>query len=150
MRFGPRCLPVRSHDDLDVTPRIETVQLVDQLQHGPLNLIVSTGTIIKSSTSNSVDFIKEDDTGLFRSSHFEQFSNHSCTFSNVLLDQLGTDDYWCQMIISYADNFSLPRMKVLSVRLATARAQSVLPVPGGPYSKTPFGGSIPRFANRSG
>lgn len=43
-----------------------------------------------------------------------------------------------------------PRMKVLSVRLATALAQRVLPVPGGPYSKTPFGGSIPRLANRSG
>lgn len=41
-------------------------------------------------------------------------------------------------------------MKVLSVRLATARAHSVFPVPGGPYSRTPFGGSIPRFANRSG
>jgi hypothetical protein len=45
---------------------------------------------------------------------------------------------------------SLPRMKVLSVRLATARAQRVLPVPGGPYNKTPLGGSIPRLANRSG
>lgn len=35
----------------------------------------------------------------------------------------------------------MTRMKHASVRLATARAVSVLPVPGGPYSITPFGGS---------
>jgi hypothetical protein len=44
----------------------------------------------------------------------------------------------------------ITRMKVASVRLATARAQSVFPVPGGPNSKTPFGGSIPRLTKRSG
>merc|ERR1719211_884148 len=44
----------------------------------------------------------------------------------------------------------ITRIKHASVRFATARAQSVLPVPGGPYNKTPFGGSMPRFTNRSG
>mmetsp|Transcript_119 Transcript_119/g.196 ORF Transcript_119/g.196 Transcript_119/m.196 type:complete len:224 (-) Transcript_119:349-1020(-) len=44
----------------------------------------------------------------------------------------------------------MTRMKQASVRLATARADSVLPVPGGPYSITPFGGSIPRVTNLSG
>uniref|UniRef100_A0A2M3ZKK8 Uncharacterized protein n=1 Tax=Anopheles braziliensis TaxID=58242 RepID=A0A2M3ZKK8_9DIPT len=44
----------------------------------------------------------------------------------------------------------ITRMKHASVRLATARAHSVLPVPGGPNSSTPFGGSIPRFTNFSG
>jgi hypothetical protein len=34
--------------------------------------------------------------------------------------------------------------------LATARAHNVFPVPGGPYSKTPFGGSIPKLTNFSG
>ena len=41
-------------------------------------------------------------------------------------------------------------MKQASVLLATALAQRVLPVPGGPYSKTPLGGSIPRLTKRSG
>lgn len=41
-------------------------------------------------------------------------------------------------------------IKQASVLLATALAHKVLPVPGGPYNKTPFGGSIPRFTNRSG
>jgi hypothetical protein len=34
-------------------------------------------------------------------------------------------------------------MKVAVVMFATAFAIIVLPVPGGPYSNTPFGGSIP-------
>ena len=34
--------------------------------------------------------------------------------------------------------------------LATAFASSVLPVPGGPYSNTPFGASMPNFSNISG
>lgn len=44
----------------------------------------------------------------------------------------------------------ITRMKHASVRLATARAQRVLPVPGGPKRRTPFGGSIPRLTNLSG
>ncbi len=35
----------------------------------------------------------------------------------------------------------MTRMKQASVLLATALAHSVFPVPGGPYSSTPFGGS---------
>lgn len=41
-------------------------------------------------------------------------------------------------------------MKQASVRLATARAHKVLPVPGGPNNKTPLGGSIPNLTNLSG
>ena len=41
-------------------------------------------------------------------------------------------------------------MKFASLSFATAFASSVLPVPGGPYSKTPFGGSTPNLSNISG
>ena len=41
-------------------------------------------------------------------------------------------------------------MKQASVLLATALAHNVLPVPGGPNSNTPFGGSIPNLTNFSG
>mmetsp|Transcript_28603 Transcript_28603/g.71187 ORF Transcript_28603/g.71187 Transcript_28603/m.71187 type:complete len:236 (-) Transcript_28603:583-1290(-) len=53
---------------------------------------------------------------------------------------------------TYFCTSSLPitRMKHASVRLATARAASVFPVPGGPYSNTPFGGSMPSWTKRSG
>mmetsp|Transcript_5762 Transcript_5762/g.11824 ORF Transcript_5762/g.11824 Transcript_5762/m.11824 type:complete len:203 (-) Transcript_5762:319-927(-) len=41
-------------------------------------------------------------------------------------------------------------MNVASVPLAQALADRVFPVPGGPYSKIPLGGSIPSCVNRSG
>ena len=41
-------------------------------------------------------------------------------------------------------------MKQASVRLATALAHNVLPVPGGPKRRIPFGGSMPRLTNLSG
>lgn len=44
----------------------------------------------------------------------------------------------------------MTRMKQASVRFATALAQRVFPVPGGPKSKTPLGGSIPKLTNFSG
>ena len=44
----------------------------------------------------------------------------------------------------------MTRMKQASVLLATARAHRVLPVPGGPNNRTPFGGSIPSLTNFSG
>ena len=44
----------------------------------------------------------------------------------------------------------MTRIKHASVRFATALAANVLPVPGGPYSNTPLGGSIPNWTKRSG
>ena len=41
-------------------------------------------------------------------------------------------------------------MKCALLSLATAFASSVLPVPGGPYNKTPLGASIPNFSKISG
>merc|ERR1719215_1806193 len=38
-------------------------------------------------------------------------------------------------------------IKQASVLFATALAQRVLPVPGGPYRRTPLGGSIPKLLN---
>ncbi len=40
--------------------------------------------------------------------------------------------------------------KLQSICDATARASNVFPVPGGPYSKQPFGGVIPTRINSSG
>ena len=42
------------------------------------------------------------------------------------------------------------RMKQQSVWCATARARSVLPVPGGPYKITPFGCAMPSDSKSSG
>mmetsp|Transcript_8787 Transcript_8787/g.19364 ORF Transcript_8787/g.19364 Transcript_8787/m.19364 type:complete len:201 (+) Transcript_8787:492-1094(+) len=50
----------------------------------------------------------------------------------------------------WTNSEAMTLMKQASVRFATARAAIVLPVPGGPYSNTPLGGSIPRLINLSG
>ena len=42
------------------------------------------------------------------------------------------------------------KMKWASLSLATAFASNVLPVPGGPCIKTPFGGATPNFSKISG
>ena len=41
---------VRGHQNLDVSTRVKPIQLVDQLQHGPLDLIVSPSPIIEPGT----------------------------------------------------------------------------------------------------
>lgn len=34
--------PIGRHDDFNVSPRVEAIKLVEQLQHGPLDLPLST------------------------------------------------------------------------------------------------------------
>lgn len=41
---------VGGHQHFDVAARVKAVQLVDELQHSPLDLIVSTSTVVKTST----------------------------------------------------------------------------------------------------
>ena len=62
--------------------------------------------------------------------------------ANTLL--LTSPTYFC----TSSDPMTL--MKHASVRFATALASNVLPVPGGPKSSTPFGGSMPSVTNLSG
>jgi hypothetical protein len=85
--------PICGHDDLDVSPGVESIELIDEFQHRSLHFIVSSCSVVESGTTNRVDFIEEDNASFLRSGHFKQFSDHSGTFTNVLLDQLGSDDY---------------------------------------------------------
>jgi len=53
------------------------VQLIDQLQHGALYLVVTAGTIVEASATDGINFVEEDQAGLLASRHLEQFSYHS-------------------------------------------------------------------------
>ena len=86
------CSPVRRHQHLDVPSRIESVQLINQLQHRSLHLIIASSTVIESSATNSINLVKENDTSLLASCHLEQLSNHSRSLSDVLLDKLRSDN----------------------------------------------------------
>ena len=50
----------------------------------------------------------------------------------------------------YTNSEPTTEIKVALVSVATALAIIVLPVPGGPYIRTPLGASIPNFSNNSG
>ena len=57
--------PIRGHEHLDIPSRVKAVKLVDQLEHRSLNLIISTGAVIKSSATDGIDLIEEDYACLF-------------------------------------------------------------------------------------
>lgn len=85
-------VPVCSHKNFDVSSRVETVKLIDQFQHGPLDLIVTSSTIVKPCATNGIDFIEENDASLLAPRHLKQLSDHTCTFTDILLNELRTDD----------------------------------------------------------
>lgn len=49
---------------LDVPPRIEAIQLVHNLQHGPLHLAVAVAFIASTGAADGVHLIDEEDTRL--------------------------------------------------------------------------------------
>lgn len=67
----PRLLEV-TYQDLNVSSRVETIELCDKLQHSSLNLIVTTSSVVKSSAANGIDFVEEYDTSLFGASQREE------------------------------------------------------------------------------
>lgn len=112
-------------------------------------------------TSNSINFIEEDQASLLSSGHLKELTHHPGSlhtyrtfpimsrYLNLLLlflpsMRLTSPTYFC------TSSEPITLMKHASVLLATARAQRVFPVPGGPNSSTPFGGSMPRLTNLSG
>ena len=75
------------------------------------------------------------------SGHHEQFSDHSCSFSDIFLYK-----FWAwysnktAILNSYnALGFIFRSNEFVTVWWATALANSVFPVPGGPYNNTPLG-----------
>ena len=85
-------LPVCGHQHFNVSSRIETIQLVDELQHCSLHLVVATGTIVKPSTTDSVDFVEENDARLLTPRHLEELTDHPRTLTDVFLHELRTND----------------------------------------------------------
>jgi hypothetical protein len=41
-------IPIGGHQHFDVASRVKAVQLIDELQHGTLDLIIAASTIVKS------------------------------------------------------------------------------------------------------
>lgn len=66
---GLRKVPVCCHQYFDVSSGIKAIKLVDNFKHSSLDFIITSQTIIKSSTSNSIYLIKKYNAGLLWASH---------------------------------------------------------------------------------
>ena len=66
-------------------------------------------------------------------------------YANISLINLADSPIYLSTIADAGEN-----MKFAPIVAATAFANKVLPVPGGPYNNTPLGGLIPTLVNNSG
>jgi len=64
--------------------------LIQQLQQDTLHLTIGTGLGIKTFGGNGINFINKDDTGGIFSGETENITDHTGSFSEVLLDEFGT------------------------------------------------------------
>jgi len=78
----------------------------------------------------------------------KQYLNTEKTCSDITKTKKGKQSFSGKLITCTSCGPANFR-NVAFVCAAHARAMSVLPVPGGPYKRTPFGGRIPNFWNRS-
>jgi len=87
-----RDAPVGCHEDLDVAPRIEAVELVDELEHRPLDLVVPSRAVVEARAADRVDLVEEDDAGLLAAGHLKELAHHARALADILLDELRADD----------------------------------------------------------
>ena len=83
--------PIRGHKDFYVPPSIESVHLVDDLEHGSLDLIVTASTVVMSDASDGVNLVEKYDASLFGSSQLENLPDHPGSLSHVFLNQFGSN-----------------------------------------------------------
>lgn len=87
-RWIERIRTVCRHQHLDVATRVEAVELVDELEHRALDLVVATGAVVKAHASDGVDLVEEDDARLFCPRKLEELANHTRALADVLLHEL--------------------------------------------------------------
>mmetsp|Transcript_38171 Transcript_38171/g.107902 ORF Transcript_38171/g.107902 Transcript_38171/m.107902 type:complete len:380 (+) Transcript_38171:280-1419(+) len=83
---------VRGHDHLDVLGRLEAVELVEQLEHGPLHLGVAALLALHPAGADRVDLVHEDDGGGVLPGHDEELAHQAAALADVLLHELAARD----------------------------------------------------------
>lgn len=132
---------VGGHHNLHSPQIIESVELVKQLHQSSLHFSVSWIAFAEPSTSNGVDLVHEDDTGLVVSGIAEHFPNDSGWFSNVFIDN-GWGNYFEEL------GFDIGGKSPCDEGLSSARRtvhEATLIIFG-----IPFGGLIPTLLKSSG
>ena len=80
---------VGSHEHLHVATGIETIKLIDDLKHSPLNFRVA---FTLTCSADGINFIKEKDARLLGACESENLSDHASTLTDVPLHELRTND----------------------------------------------------------
>src|SRR5438132_2248283 len=84
--------PVRRPDDLDLSQRVEPVQLREELHQGPLDLPVPGSRDLEALRADRVELVDEHDRRSLLSSELEQLPDEPRALADVLLDELGSDE----------------------------------------------------------
>ena len=80
------------HDDLGLSEVVETVQLVQQLHQCTLDLAICRCTLGEPSSTDSVDFVHEDDAGLVLLCVAEHLADETSGLADVLVNDSGGHD----------------------------------------------------------
>ena len=83
---------ISNYTDFNVLLGLETIKLIEQLQHSSLDLRVATRAALDTSGSNRVDLVHEDNRRRVLTSHHEQLSDHPRTLTDELLHELTARD----------------------------------------------------------
>lgn len=78
---------VGRHEHLDVAPRVEAIQLVDDLEHGALHLVVTARAVIEARTTNGIHLVEEHDACLLGPRHLH--GAESSAVSWFLMERAG-------------------------------------------------------------
>ena len=117
------------HDDPALG--VEAVHLDQELVQGLLPLVVATAKAGATLPTDRVDLVHEDDAGAILLGLLEEVAHAAGANADEHLHKVGAGD----------------REEGTPASPATARASSVLPVPGGPTSNAPLGILAPSFWN---
>ena len=82
---------VGCHDDLDFCLTVESVKLIEQLQHSSLYFFFSSRVRIISLGSYCIYLVDENNRRSVLLSSLEEFSDQFRSISQILLDELRTD-----------------------------------------------------------
>mmetsp|Transcript_25251 Transcript_25251/g.79226 ORF Transcript_25251/g.79226 Transcript_25251/m.79226 type:complete len:235 (+) Transcript_25251:651-1355(+) len=77
---------VCGHDDLDVAALVEAIELVEELEHGTLDLARAAGVGVVALGTDGVNLVDEDDGGRVLVGHAEELSHELGAVAEVLLD----------------------------------------------------------------
>lgn len=86
-----RVRPVGGHEHLDIPARVKAVELVDDLEHGALHLVVAARAVVEARAAHRVHLVEEDDARLLGARELEQLAHHPRALADVLLHELGAD-----------------------------------------------------------